>query len=70
MSQTRIYTIARGNACTLVRAGSQAQALRHVAQREFSIRVATQGDLVAHLTAGGKVQEAGVDSAEPEAAQS
>lgn len=42
----------------LVRAGSQAQAIRHVVGNQFSAEVATQDDLVTLIGKGVKVREA------------
>lgn len=61
MSKTRIYVVSHGNAEHFVNAGTQAQARNHIARRVYSTRVATQTDLVKHLQAGGKIEEAGAD---------
>jgi hypothetical protein len=45
----------------LVRAHSQAQAIRHVA-KDYQAMVASQDDLVASLTSGVKVEDAGADT--------
>jgi len=58
MAQTRIYSVT-GKTTRLVRAASQSQALRHVAQSEFGIRVATQDDIVASMQAGSVIEVAG-----------
>lgn len=62
MSKTpsRIYRIDDGHADRLVRATSQAQAIRHVASG-FSVRVATQDDIVSLLSEGVTV-ESSVDT--------
>lgn len=57
MTETRIYLIEDGEHATLVRAPSQAQAVRHVAKR-FKCKVASQDDLVAHVGKGVKVETA------------
>ncbi len=58
---TRIYTVSDGNNDRLVRASSRAQAISHVARSVYASRVATQDDIVGHLQAGGKVEEAGAE---------
>lgn len=52
----RIYAVFNGNSGRLVRAKNRAQALSHVAQSTFNIRVASQNDLVALLGNGAKVE--------------
>ena len=64
MTATRIYTVTDGDTDRLVRATSRAQAISHVARSVYKTRVATQTDLVDHLQAGGKVEEAGVENEE------
>lgn len=66
MSSNRIYRVTEEGkeGCRLVRATSQAQAIRHVASTRFEAAVATQDDLVAALTNGSKVEEAGIDPAD------
>ena len=58
---TRIYLISRtdGTASAIVRASSQAAAVRHVTRSAYTVRVADQDDLVTAISAGLKVQEAG-----------
>lgn len=46
MSNTRIYLVYNDDQQILVRANSRAQAIGHVARSLFSMRVATQHDLV------------------------
>lgn len=55
---TRIYRIDDGHQNRLVRAPSQAQAIRHVASR-FAARVATQDDIANLVSEGVKVETAG-----------
>ena len=43
----------------LIRAGNQAQAIRHAAQTRFDIEVADQDDLASLLTSGIPVEMAG-----------
>lgn len=58
---TRIYLVTdvETNKNRLIRAGNQAQAIRHVAQTRFDIEVAGQDDLVSLLTSGIPVEMAG-----------
>lgn len=63
MMETRIYLVTSIGSPTeeprLVRASNQAQALRHIARKRYSVGVADQNDLIAAVTAGIKVEEAG-----------
>ncbi len=52
----RIYAVYHGTTGRLVRAKNRAQALSHVAQSTFNIRVAGQDDLVALLGQQVKVE--------------
>ena len=45
----KIYLIADNTTVRLIRASTRQQALRHVASTHFTIRVASQDDLVKHL---------------------
>lgn len=68
---TRIYLVTdrETHAKRLIRAGNQAQAIRHAAQSRFAIEVASQDDLVQLLDAGQKVESAATTSeADSEAA--
>ena len=58
---TRIYLVTdvETNKHRLIRAGNQAQAIRHAAQTRFDIEVAGQDDLVSLLTSGISVEMAG-----------
>ena len=58
---TRIYLVTdvETNKHRLIRAGNQAQAIRHAAQTRFDIEVAGQDDLVSLLTSGIPVEMAG-----------
>lgn len=62
MSKTpsRIYRIDDGHSDRLVRATSQAQAIRHVASG-FAVRVATQDDIANLVGEGCKVETAGAE---------
>jgi hypothetical protein len=59
---TRIYVVTdvETNRHRLIRAGNQAQAIRHAAQTRFDIEVAGQEDLVSLLTNGVPIELAGV----------
>lgn len=61
---TRIYLVTdvETNKHRLIRAGNQAQAIRHAAQTRFDIEVAGQDDLVSLLTSGIPVEMAGAGS--------
>jgi hypothetical protein len=52
----RIYAVYHGATGRLVRANNRAQALSHVAQSTFNIRVASQDELVSLLGKGIKVE--------------
>lgn len=59
MSGTRIYHVEDDDAHHyLVRATSQAQALRHVAGKTFTVEVATQDQIVNLVQAGQPVEDA------------
>lgn len=66
---TRIYLVTdrETQAKRLIRAGSQAQAIRHAAASQFGAAVAGQDDLVQMLDAGIRVEDASKAEAEPEA---
>lgn len=52
----RIYAVYHGTEGRLVRASNRAQALSHVAQSTFNVRVAAQDELVTLLGKGVKVE--------------
>lgn len=52
----RIYAVYHGSTGRLVRASTRAQALSHVAQSTFNIRVASQDELVTLLGQDVKVE--------------
>ena len=52
----RIYIVGNNGTVRLVKATTRQQALSHVANTTFQIRVASQDDLVKQLTAGAKVE--------------
>lgn len=56
MSSERIYMVGTPTGTRLVKASARSQALSHVAQSQFTIRVASQDDLVQALTGGVKVE--------------
>lgn len=57
---TRIYLVTdrESQAKRLIRASSQAQAVRHAAQSRYGVEVASQDDLVQLLDAGQAVESA------------
>jgi hypothetical protein len=56
MSAERIYIVATPTGTRLVRASLRSQALSHVAQSQFTVKVASQDDLVSALSGGVKVE--------------
>ena len=62
-AEQRIYKVTNGDTTHLVQAASQAQALRHVAGKTFSVEVAKAID-VASLMGKGAVVETALMSAE------
>lgn len=64
MATQRIYLVNGPQGNRLVRAGMRQQALSHVANSTFGIRVASQDELVAALTAGIKVEQYSGDQQE------
>lgn len=60
---TRIYTVTHkiAGSSRLVRAHSQAQALRYAAQSEYGVRVASQDDIVGMMSKGVAVESAGAE---------
>lgn len=60
----RVLNVITGND-HLVRAHTQAQAIRHVVSDQFRAQVAGQETIVEHLTGGGTVLDATSDAAEP-----
>lgn len=60
-TQQRIYIVGSSDPALpvrLVKAAVRQQALTHVAQSLFTVRVATQDDLVKSLTEGVKIENA------------
>jgi len=61
MTATRIYIVGSNDPAfpiRLVKASIRQQALSHVAQSLFTVRVASQDDLVAALSSGVKIENA------------
>lgn len=69
-AQTRVYVVVRrdaepkGESRRLVRSAHPATALRHVADSEYSVSVASQDELIALLGKGIRVEEVGQEQAE------
>lgn len=63
---SRIYAVQAGDIFRLVEASTKNAALRHVAKDLIHVEVANQRTLVAAMTDGIKVEQAGAE--EPEAA--
>lgn len=62
-TEQRIYKVTNGENAYLVQASSQAQALRHVAGKHYSVEVAKAVDVAQLMGKGAKV-EAAVPSVE------
>lgn len=56
MSATRIYLVNGPTGTRLVKASVASQAISHVAKSAFSVKVASQDDLVEALSEGVKVE--------------
>lgn len=56
MAEQRIYRVTAGSNVHLVQANSQAQALRHVAGKMFSVEIAKAIDVAQAMTSGAKVE--------------
>lgn len=59
-AEQRIYKVTNGGATHLVQAASQAQALRHVAGKTFTVEVAKAIDVATHMSKGAVVEVASV----------
>jgi hypothetical protein len=59
-TEQRIYKVTNGNSAHLVQAASQAQALRHVAGKTFSVEVAKAIDVATIMSKGVTVEVASV----------
>lgn len=57
-TEQRIYKVTNGDTTHLVQAASQAQALRHVAGKTFSVDVAKAIDVATLMSKGAKVETA------------
>ena len=53
----RIYIVNSNQGTRLVKANLRQQALSHVANSTFTVRVATQDDLVEQITAGTPIEQ-------------
>ena len=62
MAEQRIYKVTSGDKTHLVQAVSQAQALRHVAGKTFSVEVAKAIDVATLMGKGASVETASVIS--------
>lgn len=60
MAEQRIYKITSADKAYLVQAVSQAQALRHIAGRQFTIEVAKAVDVAQLMSKGVQVETASV----------
>ena len=58
---TRIYAVEGPQGFHLVEAGTKVGALRHVAEKHFSVSVANQKTLVAAMKDGVQIETAGAD---------
>lgn len=58
MAEQRIYKVTSGEKTHLVQAMSQAQALRHVAGKTFSVEVAKAIDVATQMSKGAIVEVA------------
>lgn len=58
MAEQRIYKVTNGDTTHLVQAVSQAQALRHIAGKMFSVEVAKAIDVAQAMTKGATVEVA------------
>lgn len=59
-TEQRIYKVTNGDSTHLVQAVSQAQALRHVAGKTFSVEVAKAIDVAVLMGKGAKLETASV----------
>ena len=57
-TEQRIYKVTNGGVTHLVQAASQAQALRHVAGKTFTVEVAKAIDVATHMSKGATVEVA------------
>jgi len=60
MAEQRIYKVTSADKAYLVQAVSQAQALRHIAGRQFTVEVAKAVDVAQLMSKGVQVETASV----------
>lgn len=65
---TRIYRVADGDTVRLIEAANPAQAIRHCATQRYHIAPARAHDVAYLMGRGVKVETAGVDAGEKDAA--
>lgn len=58
---TRIYAVAGRDTFHLVEASTKVAALRHVAEKHFTVAVANQKTLVAAMKDGVKIEQTGAE---------
>ena len=58
----RLYVVESEESMSIVRAVSEAQALKHVIKDTFKTRKATPDDVEAYLTQGGTIETAGTEA--------
>ena len=61
---TRIYAVEGPQGFHLVEAGTKVGALRHVAEKHFTVLVANQKTLVAAMKDGVQIETAGADESQ------
>jgi hypothetical protein len=59
---TRIYTVANATTTRLIRATTQAAAVRHATRTEYRCSVASTEDVVELLSKGVSVEDSGADT--------
>ena len=62
MAEQRIYKVTSGDTTHLVQAASQAQALRHVAGKMFTVEVAKAIDVATLMSKGSTIEVASMQS--------
>ena len=62
MAEQRIYKVTSGDTTHLVQAASQAQALRHVAGKMFTVEVAKAIDVATLMSKGSTIEIASMQS--------
>lgn len=66
---SRVYVVETDEELTLVKAGTQSQALNHVVKGQFQVRVATAMDVLDYMNQGGVVEDARADKASADEAE-